>query len=215
MPLEGERPEHENLLARVETALASPSAEGGSSDFDLNQDGADASWKFRPAAVLVPIIPAPEGPKLVLTKRAAHLKHHPGQVSFPGGKVETSDDSVEDAALREAFEEIGLNRKHARLIGRLPCHKTVTGFEVHPVVAEISTDFASLSDPGEVEEVFQVPLEHVLNPANYFIEGRIWMGKKRRYYVVPYGPYYIWGATARMLRLLAETVGQAGHDNHR
>lgn len=214
MPLEGVQRDHDNILARISTALATPSSQDGSSDFDLNNDGADASWKFRPAAVLVPIIPAPEGPRLVLTKRAAHLKHHPGQVSFPGGKVETSDNSVEDAALREAFEEIGLSRKHARLIGRLPCHKTVTGFEVHPVVAEISTDFASLNDPGEVEEVFQVPLDHVLNPANYFIEGRIWMGKPRRYYVVPYGPYYIWGATARMLRLLAETVGQDRHADH-
>ncbi|GGA18010.1 CoA pyrophosphatase [Neptunicoccus cionae] len=214
MPLEGDQRDHEDMLARVETALAGPRLQDGSSDFDLNQDGADPSWKFRPAAVLVPIISAADGPKLVLTKRAAHLKHHPGQVSFPGGKVETSDNSVEDAALREAFEEIGLRRKHARLIGRLPCHKTVTGFEVHPVVAEISTDFASLGDPGEVEEVFQVPLEHVLNPANYFIEGRVWMGKPRRYFVVPYGPYYIWGATARMLRLLAETVGRDGHANH-
>lgn len=214
MPLEADIAGEFDDLARIESALAAPDTHLGSSDFDLNQDGADPSWKFRPAAVLVPLFLSPDGPKLILTKRAAHLKHHPGQVAFPGGKVDASDASIEDAAFREAYEEIGLLRKQTRRIGTLPLHKTVTGFEVHPIVATVSPDFVSRSDPGEVAEVFQVPLEHVLDPANYFIEGRVWMGKPRRYYVVPYGPYYIWGATARMLRLFAEKLGQSDA-NHR
>jgi 8-oxo-dGTP pyrophosphatase MutT (NUDIX family) len=184
-----------------------------SSDFDLNADKPLPAAQYKPAAVMVPIMDHAEGLRVILTRRAAHLKHHPGQIAFPGGKVDASDRTFEDAALREAREEVGLRGDQVELLGKLPIHRTVTGFEVQPIVTRVSSDFQPVSDPGEVEEVFQVPLEHVLNPANYFVEGRVWMGKPRRYYVVPYGPYYIWGATARMLRMFADRL-EHSHENY-
>ena len=177
-----------------------------SSDFDLNADQPLPRSSYKPAAVIVPILDVPTGLRVILTRRAAHLKHHPGQIAFPGGKIDATDRSIEHAALREAEEEIGLRNLHTDLIGKLPLHRTVTGFEVQPIVARISPEFMAISDPGEVEEVFSIPLDHLTNPENYFIEERIWMGKLRRYYVVPFGPYYIWGATARMLRMFVDRL---------
>lgn len=187
--------------ALLRDALARPGGE--SSDFDLNPGTVlPAGRTLRPASVLVAVW----GDRVVLTKRASHLKHHPGQIAFPGGKQDEADASPEDAALREAEEEIGLDRSSVTLWGRLPAHETVTGFAVTPIMAEISGPFTPRPDRGEVEEVFTVPLSHVLDPAHYLIEGRVWRGDWRRYYVVPWGPYYIWGATARMLRGLAARV---------
>lgn len=187
--------------ALLRDALARPG--GTSSDFDLNPGTVlPAGRVLRPASVLVAVW----GDRVVLTKRASHLKHHPGQIAFPGGKQDETDASPEDAALREAEEEIGLNRAAVTIWGRLPAHETVTGFAVTPILGQITGSFTPNPDRGEVEEVFTVPLSHVLNPANYLIEGRVWRGDWRRYYVVPWGPYYIWGATARMLRGLAARV---------
>lgn len=184
-----------------------------SSDFDLNSDKPMERASYKPAAVMVPILDHADGLQVILTRRAAHLKHHPGQIAFPGGKVDASDRSLEHAAYREADEEIGLQSHQAETLGKLPLHRTVTGFEVQPIVTLVSADFSPTSDPGEVEEVFHIPLAHLTNPANYFIEGRVWMGKPRRYYVVPYGPYYIWGATARMLRMFADRLEQTHETN--
>ncbi len=178
-----------------------------SSDFDLNSDMRPVGMKFRPAAVLVPLIERDDQINLVLTKRSAALKHHPGQISFPGGKVDASDNGPVAAALREAQEEIGLASDQVELLGSLPNHETVTGFDVFPFVARVSSSFYAIPEAGEVDEVFEVPLMHVLRRQNYLIEGRVWMGQQRRYYVVPYGPHYIWGATARMLRMLSDRVG--------
>ena len=190
-------------LARVTAALLRPS--GASSDFDLNPAVVLAEGRvLRQAAVLVALWPRDNGMQVVLTKRASHLKHHPGQIAFPGGKVEAVDAGPEDAALREAHEEIGLAQGQVRLIGLLPVHETVTGFTVTPVLGVITGDFVARRDPGEVEEVFSVPLAHVLAPDRYRVEGRMWRGQQRCYYAVPWGPYYIWGATARILRGLAE-----------
>jgi 8-oxo-dGTP pyrophosphatase MutT (NUDIX family) len=187
--------------ARLQDALAQPMGE--SSDFDLNPGTVlTAGRVLRPAAVLVAVW----GDRLVLTKRASHLKHHPGQIAFPGGKVDEGDASPEDTALREAEEETGLDRRSVSVWGRLALHETVTGFTVTPVLGEITGPFTPRPERGEVDEVFCPPLSHVLDPANYLIEGRHWRGQWRRYYVVPWGPYYIWGATARMLRGLAARV---------
>lgn len=189
--------------ARLKRALDRPS--GPSSDFDLNPAIRPVAGKpMRPAAVLVPVWLRPEGAVMILTKRASHLKHHPGQIAFPGGKVDATDASPMDAALREAREEIGLDPARVRVIGTLPVHETVTGFAMTPFVGLIEGPFDPVPEAGEVEEVFTVPLTHVLTPARFAIEGRVWMGTRRRYYAVPYGPYYIWGATARILRGLAE-----------
>jgi 8-oxo-dGTP pyrophosphatase MutT (NUDIX family) len=191
--------------ARLRDALSRPA--GPSSDFDLNPGIRPAADKpLRPAAVLVPVWLRPEGAGLILTKRSSHLKHHPGQIAFPGGKVDATDEGPMAAALREAQEEIGLPPDRVEILGALPVHETVTGFAMTPFVGLIRGDFDATPEAGEVEEVFSVPLAHVLTPARFAIERRQWMGVWRRFYAVPYGPYYIWGATARILRGLADRV---------
>jgi 8-oxo-dGTP pyrophosphatase MutT (NUDIX family) len=178
-----------------------------SSDFDLNPDTVlPEGRKLRPAGVLAPIIQRDGQLMVLLTKRSSALKHHPGQSAFPGGKQDEGDADVIAAALREADEEIGLPRGSVDVLGTLPVHETVTGFNVTPVVGFVRDDFVIKPEPGEVEEVFAVPLDHVLNPDNYLIQSRRWRGTRRHYFVVPYGPYYIWGATARMLRAWADRM---------
>lgn len=177
-----------------------------SSDFDLNPKVIlPEGRKLRPAAVLIGLIDGAWGLDLVLTKRASGLKHHPGQIAFPGGKKDTADRSIEETALREAEEEIALMRDNVDVLGCLPAHETVTGFIVTPVLGRIQTEFTAKAERGEVAEVFRVPLSYVLDPANYQVQSRHWRGEQRHYYTVPYGPYYIWGATARILRALAES----------
>ena len=191
-----------DLERRLRMALAAPGGE--SSDFDLNPDfKLPAGRKVRPAGVLVAISVTNDTPQVILTKRSSALKHHPGQIAFPGGKQDEGDKDVTDAALREAWEEIGLPRDLPEVIGHLPDHETVTGFQVTPVVAVLKHEFRLKPEPGEVDEVFSTPLAHLLNLDNYLIESRRWRGVQRHYYTVPFGPYYIWGATARMLRGLA------------
>jgi 8-oxo-dGTP pyrophosphatase MutT (NUDIX family) len=180
-----------------------------SSDFDLNPAVVlPEGRRLRPAAVLVALMEDPTGPQVILTRRSAALRHHLGQIAFPGGKVDPGDDGAEGAALREAQEEIGLDPSNVEILGRLPAHETVTGFTVTPVLARIREPFVWRPEAGECDEVFAVPLAHVADPANYLVEGRIWRGSLRRYYVVPWGPYYIWGATARILRRLADRMAR-------
>lgn len=179
---------------------------GESSDFDLNPQFKQKDRALTPAGVLVACLGPDDAPQLLLTKRSSHLKHHPGQIAFPGGKVDPGDDGPVGAALREAEEEVGLPQASVEVLGTLLPHETVTSFAMTPVLAWIKSDFDPKPEIGEVDEIFTVPLAHVLNPENYVIEGRIWLGARRNYYVVPYGPYYIWGATARILRRIAERV---------
>lgn len=194
-------------LARLIAALDRPGE--ASSDFDLNPDAqSSGAPNLRPAGVLIGIVHHDGAPHVMLTKRASHLKHHPGQIAFPGGKVEPSDADIQSAALREAEEEIGLDRRSVTVIGRLPPHETVTGFLVTPIVARIAVGFLPCPDPGEVDEVFVVPLSHLIDPTQYSVESRYWRGQMRSYYTVPWGPYYIWGATARILLGLAARVSE-------
>lgn len=198
-----------DIVGRIGRALAEPGA--ASSDFDLNPDVVlPEGRQLRAAGVLVPIDLSGAEPRLILTKRSSALKHHPGQIAFPGGKQDESDADVTAAALREAEEEIGLGRDIVEVLGHLPGHETVTGFVVTPTIGLIRHPFEIRAEPGEVEEVFRVPLGHVLDPEKFAIESRRWRGRKRHYFTVPYGPYYIWGATARILRGLAERVGSQG-----
>jgi 8-oxo-dGTP pyrophosphatase MutT (NUDIX family) len=182
----------------------------GSSDFDLNKNVVlPPDRVLREAAVLIPVIETPRGAQLILTKRASHLKHHPGQIAFPGGKRDQADESLIATALREAQEEIGLNPENVEVLGEIPAHETVTGFRMTPIFGLVRAEFTPKPEEGEVAEVFRVPLSHVLDPANYCIQGRRWRGVQRYYYTVPFGPYYIWGATARILRRAAEGAQNA------
>ncbi|WP_299916160.1 CoA pyrophosphatase [uncultured Roseobacter sp.] len=178
-----------------------------SSDFDLNPETVlPAGRKLRPAGVLAPIVRKNDDLHLLLTKRSSALKHHPGQIAFPGGKQDDTDTDVVAAALREAREEIGLPSHTVDVLGTLPAHETVTGFIVTPVIGFVNEDFAIRPEQGEVDEVFSVPLSHVLRAENYVVESRRWRGTRRSYFAVPYGPYYIWGATARMLRAWTDQI---------
>ncbi|WP_136443351.1 CoA pyrophosphatase [Pacificoceanicola onchidii] len=179
------------------------------SDFDLNPDVVlPADRKLRPAGVLCAFEQTPLGLEVILTKRSSRLKHHPGQIAFPGGKQDEGDRDVVDAALREAYEEIGLPKTHVEVIGTLPTHETVTGFLVTPVLGLVRESFEVLPEKGEVEEVFRAPFAHVTDPARYAVQSRRWRGHRRSYFTAPLGPYYIWGATARMLRVLADRVSE-------
>jgi 8-oxo-dGTP pyrophosphatase MutT (NUDIX family) len=155
----------------------------------------------RPAAVLVALVDRSEGVNVLLTERSAALADHPGQISFPGGRVEPNDASAARAALREAFEETGLPDARVTLLGELPHYTTVTGFDVTPVVGWVAPPFALMPDPTEVADVFEVPLAFLLEPANQKRHFRM-MGEVRRdYWAIPYAERYIWGATAAMLMM--------------
>lgn len=164
--------------------------------------GASAAELTR-AAVLVPVVVRPDALSVLLTRRTEHLHHHPGQISFPGGREEADDLSPEMTALRETREEIGLGDQSIELLGRLPLYRTGTGFEVTPVVGLVHPPFALTLDSFEVAEAFEVPLDFVLDPANLKLHEREFEGRMRRFFAMPYGSYYIWGATAGMLVSLA------------
>ncbi|MFN3605804.1 MAG: CoA pyrophosphatase [Cypionkella sp.] len=196
-------------IAQLTAALAR--AHAGSSDFDLNPHlPPPRRLPLRPAAVLIAIMAESGGARLVLTKRASHLAHHPGQIAFPGGKLEAHDAGPSAAALREAQEEIGLAPQSVQILGCLPDHETVTGFCMTPVIGIIRTPQPFTPDPAEVDEVFSVPLRFATDLRNFRIEGRIWQGHMRHYYTVPCGPHYIWGATARVLYGLAQRLAPCG-----
>lgn len=195
-------------LSPVMAALSNTGA--ASSDFDLNPDVVlPPGRKLRPAGVLVPILCDGPQARLYLTKRSSALKHHPGQIAFPGGKQDEGDADIAATALREASEEIGLDPANVEVLGELPSHETVTGFTVTPIVARVVAPFTPRPEAGEVDEVFTVPLAHVMTPDNYVIQSRRWRGSRRHYFTVPFGPYYIWGATARILRSMADAAESA------
>ena len=194
-----------DFIERIRTALGPSGA--SSSDFDLNPEYQPPAGRvLRPAGVLVPVIRQNAQWSILLTKRSSALKHHPGQIAFPGGKKDDSDADILACAKREADEEIGLPQHLVDVLGTLPTHETVTGFTVTPVVAHVTAPFEIRPEAGEVEEAFSVPVEHLLEETNYVVQSRRWRGQRRSYYTVPYGPYYIWGATARMLRAWSDRM---------
>lgn len=162
--------------------------------------------EMRRAAVLVPIVDRPEGLALLFTQRASHLKHHPGQVSFPGGGMEAVDAGAWEAALREAREEIGLDRDYVELAGYLHDHMVISGYVVTPVVAFVRMGFALRLDTTEVEDVFEVPLEYLLDPANHVVRERQYAGHSFIAHDIPYRDRNIWGATAGMVMSLCQLL---------
>jgi len=201
----------ENHKSRQITNIKSNLLKYGScsSDFDLNPDmNLDQKFNFLEASVLIPILTFKKDLEILLTKRSNKLKNHPGQIAFPGGKKDQIDSSPIETALRETQEEVGLNPKNVEIIASLPSHKTATGFVIKPYLGLINQPFNETLRQGEVDEIFTVPYEYILNEKNFSIQTRKWNGSQRSYYVVPYGPYYIWGATARILLNLSKALSQ-------
>jgi 8-oxo-dGTP pyrophosphatase MutT (NUDIX family) len=163
---------------------------------------------LKPAAVLVPIVAREPGLTMLFTRRAAHLKDHSGQVSFPGGRVAAEDSSPEATALREACEEIGLDPGRVELLGRMPEYHTRTGFRITPVVGIVTPPFDVQRDANEVDEIFEVPLAFLLDPANHQRQSREWQGELRWFFAMNYGGHTIWGATAGMLVNLSRHLAQ-------
>jgi len=165
-------------------------------------DDSERQAALTAAAVLVPIVDHPSGLSVIFTKRTSHLKAHSGQVSFPGGRAEPEDPTPEFTALREAQEEIGLPMEQVEVLARLPEYHTRTGFRVTPVVGLLTPPLALTPDPREVEEVFEVPLAFLLDPANHLRETRELQGRSVSYFLMRYGERTIWGATAGMVLTL-------------
>jgi len=189
----------QNIYERLSTINTS-----FTSDNDLMDCEAVKTENLIEAAVLIPIVERNDGLKVILTKRSNNLKQHPGQISFPGGKSEKTDKSLVATALRETKEEIGINDKNVEILGQLSQHVTITGFKITPFIGRIRMGFSTEIQTSEVSEIFEVPLSYLSNPRNFRVESVKWKGKKRFFYSIPYGPYYIWGATARILKNLAD-----------
>jgi 8-oxo-dGTP pyrophosphatase MutT (NUDIX family) len=184
-----------NLLAQVGFPASRPQARG---DHDLNPHVKPVASRglLRPAAVLVPIILRQSDLHVLFTRRADHLARHAGQVSFPGGRLNSDVETALDAALRETEEEIGLGRNHVEVLAELDAYETGTGFRIQPFVGLVREGFQLHVDAEEVAEVFEVPLDFLLDRRNHETHSGVWQGAERRYYAIPFGRHYIWGATA-------------------
>ena len=160
---------------------------------------------IRPAAVLIPVVDHPQ-PTVLLTQRSAHLNDHAGQIAFPGGKIDATDASPLQTALREAEEEIGLCREFVEPIGYLDLYGTSSGFRILPTVARLRPGFSLRINHSEVDDAFEVPLSFLMNPENHQVHSREFRGMERSYYAMPFAERYIWGATAGILRVLYERI---------
>ena len=199
-----------DALARYRPeALARPSR----GDFDLSPTFVDDRPKdvvLKSAAVLVPLVDHVSHVNVLLTRRTDTLSRHAGQIAFPGGRIDATDADATAAALREAHEEIGLPPERVDVLGQIDCYETGTGYGVTPVVGRVPTGLTWQPQEAEVAEIFEVPLDHILDPANWQQHQREWLGRMRRYYVIEYGPHAIWGATAGMLVNFATVVKGSG-----
>jgi len=200
------------LLATPSPAIFDPRTGRalGPSDWDLTPEFRDDLAVMAPpraAAVLVPIVlryPL----TVMLTQRSHDMPSHPGQIAFPGGKIEDSDAGPVECALREAREEIGLEPRYVEILGFLDSYRTGTGFQISPVVAFVRPGFSLTLDRREVLEVFEVPLAFLMDEANHQKHARAWRGRQRAFYAMPYEGRYIWGATAGMLKNMHQRLFQ-------
>jgi 8-oxo-dGTP pyrophosphatase MutT (NUDIX family) len=196
------------LTLDVPAALNDHAAQARRGDLDLDpvlweRAGVKAT---RPAAVLIPVVDRPE-PMVLLTLRT-ELPSHPGQIAFPGGKIDPHDATPADAAMREADEEIGLARSLIDPIGYLDLYLTFSGFRILPTLARVAPDYRLALNASEVADAFEVPLAFLMEPANHQRKSRDWKGIERNYYAMPFGERYIWGVTAGILRNLYERIYQ-------
>jgi 8-oxo-dGTP pyrophosphatase MutT (NUDIX family) len=197
---------HTRLSLDIPAALNDHAAEATRGDLDLDpflweRAGVKAT---RPAAVLVPVIDRAD-PQVLLTLRT-ELPSHPGQVAFPGGKIDAHDQTPAEAALREAAEEIGLARELVEPIGYLDLYLTFSGYRILPMVARVKADYQLVLCEAEVADAFEVPLAFLMDAQNHSLRSREWKGVTRRYYAMPFGERYIWGVTAGILRNLYERL---------
>ena len=170
----------------------------GRGDHDLNP-GMGIPKDLKAAAVLMPLIVRDDSISMLFTERTDNLSHHPGQISFPGGRVEPADNTPKETALRETEEEVGIHHRHIQIIGQLDNYWTRTGFSVTPLVGIIVAPFSINPDPNEVANVFEVPLDFLMDPSNHKRHSRTYEGSIRHFYAITYKDFYIWGATAGML----------------
>jgi 8-oxo-dGTP pyrophosphatase MutT (NUDIX family) len=178
-----------------------------------NEDAGGDAWsgemgELTPASVLVPLVVRTDALTVLLTRRTEHLDRHAGQISFPGGRADEDDESPLHTALRETEEEVGLHRRHVNVIGELDQYVVGTGYLVNPYIGLIEPPFDLTPDDGEVAEIFEVPLDFVMDPENHRRGEREANGVRRHYFFIDYQDYHIWGATAGMLRNLSERLGQ-------
>ncbi|KPQ12735.1 MAG: putative NTP pyrophosphohydrolase [Saliniramus fredricksonii] len=200
----------EDFVTRAAGRLhrAPPDFDAPRGDHDLNPDWLEpeAGRRYKPAAVLVPVIMRRHGLTIMLTHRGSALRAHSGQISFPGGKVDDGDSGPLSTALREAQEEIGLAAGHVELMGYGDAYRSTSGYLVTPVVALVEEGFRLSLNPFEVAEIFEVPVAFLMNPENHEVQVRLWNGRLRQYYAMPYDRHYIWGVTAGILRHLYERL---------
>lgn len=194
------------LLAAGRASAAASSGEAESDDLGTGAPGAATVSPPVPAAVLVALVNSPHGLEIILTQRTADLRDHPAQISLPGGRIEPGDSSPAAAALREAFEEVGLPPESVDILGRLPRHRTVSDYCVYPFVGWVEPPVVLVPDEREVADVFLVPLRFVIDPANHLYETAWHDGRERSYYVLPYQGRRIWGTTAAILVSLARAL---------